>query len=193
MRWWQQRAGRRPARPGRRFTDVVEDVAAWVLTSVGALLLAAAVLSGLAAHADAMQRGRVERATRTTAEAVVLADVPVVTGAKGSVPGRIQVDAAWFAPDGTSHTVRVPAPVGAPAGSTVEVWIDRDGRVAGPPVDATGAVTTGLVVAMGLLLVGGPVLGLCWAGVHTLAGRANAARWEREWARVGPEWSRNPR
>lgn len=190
MTWRRQRAGRRA---GRRVTDLVEDVAAWVLTSAGALLLAAAILGGSAAHADAVERGRTERATRTTAEAVVLPSGPVGTGARGSSQGRIRVDAVWVAPDGTSHTGRVPAPVGAEAGSTVEIWIDRDGRIVGPPVDATGAVATGVVAALGLLLLGGPVLALCWAGVRTLTGRVNAVRWEREWARVGPEWSRNPR
>lgn len=189
MGWRQRRTGR-PAR--RRPTDVVEDVAAWVLTSAGALLLVAAILSGSAAHADAVERGRLEHASRTTVEAVLVADAPAVTG-RGSPPGRARADAAWVAPDGTSHTGRVSAPVGARAGSTVAAWIDRDGRLVTPPLDADGAAATGVVVAVGLLLLGGPVLGLCWAGVRALTGRANAARWEREWARVGPEWSRNPR
>ncbi|MBW0118579.1 Rv1733c family protein [Pseudonocardia abyssalis] len=185
----QRPADGRTARAGRRFTDVLEDLAAWILTSAGAFVLVAAILSGFAAHADAALRVREERATRTTAEAVLLTDAPVVRGAKGSAPGRVRVEARWTAPDGSLRTGQVSAAAGAPAGSPVTVWVDRDGRTVAPPADEAGAMAVGGIVAGGLLLIGGLVLGSCWAGVRLVTGRVNAARWEREWARVGPEWS----
>lgn len=180
-------------REGRRPTDVIEDVVAWILTSAGSFLLVVTIFVGLVAHGDAVERGRLERATRTPVEAVLVTDAPVIEGGKGSAPGVVRVDAHWAAPDGTAHTGRVPAAAGAPAGSVVTVWIDGDGRVTTPPVDEAGAVVIGGVTAGGLLVAGGALLALCWTAVRFVTGRCNARRWEREWARVEPEWSRNRR
>lgn len=189
-------AGRgRPAgrRPGRRFTDLVEDLAAWVLTAAGAFLVVAAVAGGTAAHGETVQRARAEHATRTATEAVLLADAPVLAGVRDSAPAVARVEVAWSAADGTSRTGLVQVPAGTPAGRTVTVWLDRDGDLTTPPLDEAGAVMVGGVVATGVLMLGGAVIGSCWGGVRFLTGRANARRWEREWARVEPEWSGNLR
>jgi hypothetical protein len=177
-------------RAGRRFTDLVEDVAAWVLTSAGALLLVAAILAGFAAYGSAAERSRVERATRTPSEAVLLEDARSVSGEQGMVRGTVAVPARWVGADGTTRTGPVTAGAAARAGATVTVWLDRDGRSVERPVDEVGAVVVGGVSAVTLLLGGGGVLAACWAGVRRLVWHANSARWEREWARVGPEWSR---
>lgn len=100
----QQPADRRPA---RRPTDVAEDVVAWIPTSVGSFLLVVAVVVGFAAHGDAVERGRGERATRTSAEAVLIMDAPTISGGNRSAPGVVRVDARWVAPDGTPRSGRV--------------------------------------------------------------------------------------
>lgn len=185
----RQRADR--VRAGRRFTDLVEDGAAWLLASAGAFLLVAAFLTGSAAYGSAVERGRVERATRTATEAVLLEDAQAVTGEPGTVPALVSVAARWIGSDGAPRTGRVMAGAGTRAGSTMTVWLDRDGRAVAPPVDEAGAVVIGGGAAMALLVGGGMVLGGCWAAVRGLLWRANSARWQREWARVGPEWSRS--
>lgn len=183
------RADRRRRRP----TDVVEDVAAWVLACTALLLLVVAVLTGLVVHAGALERGRLESATRAPAEAVLIEDAPAAGGEQGMVRGPVPVAARWLDTHGGSHTGTVTAGAGARAGAAVPVWLDRDGRVVRRPVGDVAAAVAGGLAAVGLLVGGGAVLGACWAGVRRVVGRANSARWEREWERVGPEWSRSVR
>lgn len=186
-----RRAVRR-GRPRRRFTDLVEDVAAWMLASAGAFLLVAAILGGFAVHAATSERGQTEQATLTAAQAVLLENAPIVRAADGG-PVSVRVEAVWTGPDGLSQTGPVPVTSPSTAGSTVRIWLDRDGRAVSRPAGEAEAVCSGIVVGVGLLLVGGSLLLSCWIGVRHLTGRVNSARWEREWERIGPEWSRDTR
>lgn len=176
----------------RRPTDVVEDVAAWILASVGVFLLVAAVLSGFAVHAAVSERSRVAHATLVPAEAVLVEDAPVVRVSDGG-PVAVRVDAVWTGRDGLPSAGTVPVSSPATAGATVPIWLDRDGRAVPEPVGEAGAVFAGVVLGVVVLLVGGSVAWGCWVGVRWVTGRVNAVRWEREWERVGPEWSREVR
>jgi hypothetical protein len=175
----------------RRFTDLVEDVAAWVLASAVAFLLVAAVLGGFAVHTGTAERSRVERATFTEVDAVLIENTAMVRGVEGAA--AVRVEARWTDPDGTAHTGPVPATSPAKAGSTVRIWLDGDGHPVPALFGGAEAVFAGIAVGVGVLLAGGSVLGVCWIGVRRLTGRVNSAHWEREWARVGPEWSRDVR
>ncbi|GAA2570133.1 Rv1733c family protein [Pseudonocardia hydrocarbonoxydans] len=185
----QQSAERRDDRGRRRFTDVVEDVAARVLTSLGAFLLVAAVLAGFAAYGATVEKGLVERATRTPTGAVLVEDTPVASGARGTAPGLVPVRATWTGSDGVPRTGQVRGAPEQRAGSAVTIWLDHDGRVVPPPVGEAEAVTAVGVAGAGPLLIGGLLLGGCWAAVRSLTGRVDAALWEREWAQIEPGWS----
>jgi hypothetical protein len=178
---------RRTARPRRRRTDLAEDVAAWMLISAAVFLLLVAVQAGVAVHASAVQRGIATAAVPV--EAVLTADAPVVTGA-GTAAALLRAPATWTGNDGLPGSGVVPAGSGARAGTTVTIWLDRDGRLVPHPVDP---VVEGWVSAVDLLLLGGAVLGGSWIGVRRLTGWINSARWEREWADVGPDWSSTAR
>lgn len=185
----QQAPERSGDRGRRRSTDVVEDVAAWVLTSMGLLVLLAAILAGSAAYGSTVERGLVERAARTPVQAVLLEDTPVVSGARGTAPSLVHARASWADPDGTPHSGLVEAAPALRAGSTVTIWLDHDWRVVPRPVGEDEAVIAGGIAATGVVLLGGLVLGGCWAGVRIATGRADAALWEQEWEQVEPEWS----
>lgn len=185
----QQSAERSGGRGRRRFTDVVEDVAAWALTSMGALLLVAAILAGSAAYGSTVERGLVERAERTPVQAVLLENTPVVSGARGTAPSRVPVRASWVGADGMPRSGLVEAAPALRAGSTVTIWLDHDGRVVPRPVGEDEAVLVGGLAVTGVVLLGGLLLGGCWAGVRMLTGRVKAALWEQEWAQVEPRWS----
>ena len=184
----QQAPERSGDRGRRRFTDVVEDVVAWVLTAVGVFVLPAAFLAGSAAYGSTVERGLAERAERTPVEAVLLEDTPVVSGARGTAPSLVPVRAIWVGPDGTPRSGLVEAAPALRAGSTVTIWLD-DGRVVPRPAGEDEAVIAGGIAATGVVLLGGLVLGGCWAGVRIATGRADAALWEQEWEQVEPEWS----
>jgi hypothetical protein len=108
------------------------------------------------------------------------------------VSGRYQVGVArWTTADGTVHTGRVPVTAVRPGtDGTMRIWIDAAGALSRPPTTAGQAVQAAAVTFVAVALAGLALLAAAWAGVQALVDRRNAARWEREWARVGPKWSR---
>jgi hypothetical protein len=76
-----------------------------------------------------------------------------------------------------------------PAGETVRVWVDRDGRVVDPPLTLVDAAAVGALAGVGIAIIGGFVLGSAWLGLRRWLDRRNAAEWGRGWYRIEPEWS----
>jgi len=100
-------------------------------------------------------------------------------------------NAWWRASGGERHTGQVLALLGSPAGTKVTVWVDADGRLAGPPlrysqVQGQGALASVLaVMAVGVVLLGAGL------AVHRVAERRRMAAWDEEWRAIGPMWSRH--
>lgn len=181
---WRGRRDRAERLP-RRATDRVEDVVAWLLIAAGLLLV---VLAGAAArdvHRDSLERARVENGQRHQVSAVLIA------GSSG-MPGRYESRIArWTGPDEQPRIGRVPVPgVWGRPGDRVQVWVDDTGAPARPPATSAEAVQAAVVTAVAVLMAGLVLLGAAWLGLRALTARCNDARWEREWARVGPLWSR---
>jgi hypothetical protein len=179
---------RQPSRTGRfprRSTDRVEDATAWVLTAAALFVLLGAVLVGWGVHASTVDRAR-SAAQERTSVAAVLVDAPVPFAAPGSLATR---SAHYVDAVGGEHDVVVPV-VGFPAaGATVQVWLDRDGRVVDAPMTVLDAVVLGTAAAVGIAIVGGLVLWAAWLGLRRWLDHRNAADWARQWYRVEPEWS----
>jgi hypothetical protein len=185
------RSDRRPAptreRIRSRATDRIEDVAAWLLTAATLILVVAAGITGVAVHHRQAERAAAENAARWPTSAVLLEDAVVLTGAQGErLP--TQVTATWTDRTGTAHTGMITATLSRTAGSTVDVWLDPDGRVVDPPAQPFAAVLLGAGVAGVLLALGGVLLYALWSAVRSFTAAANERWWEREWARVEPDW-----
>jgi hypothetical protein len=193
--------GRRADRLPRRATDRVEDAVAWLLITAGllAVLLIGTVTS--AVYRTGMERAAVEAADRHQVPAELLG-----TGAPGVSSQRVHT-ARWWSPNGVARTGRVPvqhnlpAPVvpgqqrsTAPAaGRQLLIWVNAQGTPTRPPTTAAGAAQAAVAVAVALSVVALLTLVGAWTSVRALTNRLNYARWEREWARVGPRWSRQVR
>lgn len=173
----------------RRRTDVVEDVVVWLLMVCGLIGVLVAVLVGWGVDAGALDRGRLEAATRTRVDAVLLVDAPVLIGEGAGATGPVYVAARWVGPDGGARSGPVPADPGSAAGSTVRIWTDRGGAVVHAPAGPVDAAFLGVACGLGLLAGIGGLLGLLWAGGRRLIDIRNADAWQREWERVGPRWS----
>jgi hypothetical protein len=184
---------RHPQRLPRRVTDRIEDAVAWLLTTVGLLVVVLAVTTGARLYGEGMHRLDVEYHDRTQVQAVLLEPAPagVALGDMGRRAAAIPVPvpARYTAPDGTAGQAdaRVQGPL--PAGAAVPVWVDRAGDIStalGSRVEVVESAATG---GAGVLIVGASVLGGLWAGVRGSTQRAVMARWEREWVQVEPRWS----
>jgi hypothetical protein len=169
----------------RRPTDRVEDLVAWLLAAAGLLTLVLAGAVAGAVHGDGVARSVTEVAQRHDAVAELVTH-------PGPLSGRYQVGVArWTTADGTVHTGRVPVTAVRPGtDGRMRIWIDAAGALSRPPTTAGQALLAAAVTFVAVTLAGLALLAAAWAGVQALVDRRNAARWERDWARVGPRWSR---
>ncbi|MFD5819411.1 hypothetical protein [Streptomyces sp. NPDC127038] len=186
--------GRRWRRhPLRRRSDVVE---AWWAVAVGVLLLVGAPLAGAGVarwvYDDARAHAVALRAARHHVRGVLLDDVP---GTGPSTPGGGTrprfAPVRWTGSDGRVRTARVGGvPEGLRRGMRVDVWTDARGTIVRPP--PSSSVIRQQALALGVFTGACVVFAVSVAHVcvrRTLM-RGRLARWERDWARTEPEWTR---
>jgi hypothetical protein len=175
----------------RRPTDRIEAVVR-LITIV--LLVAAVPIAVIAVgrQADhlALRQAQAQRAGEHQVTAVLLQQAQA-TGIPDPYTSiqMTSVLARWQPPGQPPRSGQVPAPAGAPAGSTATIWIGASGEVASPPPDhrdIAGDVTVAAVVA-------GLVASLLVLGSNALARRALDRRrlkgWDAEWRATGPLWT----
>lgn len=131
---------------------------------------------------EAQQRQQVSATTVTKAEAGA-------GDTRSGVASRDAVAQATWRLQGTVHRGAVEVPAGTESGSTVRIWVSRDGQLVPKPrgtadVAAASAVA-GLSAFAGLSAASFGVFGL---RVRRLERRVLDA-WDAEWATVEPDWS----
>jgi hypothetical protein len=180
---------KRPARLPRRGTDRLADLAVWTLVLAGMSTAVLGLVVGIGAGGTAAEHARQEAAQRVAVQATVLHDAAVTSAAPGTMSPRVVVDAGWTAPDGTPRTGPALVPAASRAGQVVPIWLDRSGAPVDAPDDGSGAAVVGITAGLVVLVAAGIVLTVTGLGVQHGIGVLNARGWEREWARVGPEWT----
>lgn len=186
--WTLRRAGL-DRNPLRRRSDRIEAYATLVLIALFAMAApVAAWRAGQVVYQEGAQAERIEQAERSHTSAVLLADAETAPTFRGTAT-VVLVRARWTAPDGTPRTGRLTASAGAPAGAQTPIWVDRAGRLTGPPQthDQTvaSAVTSGGLVALALALAFMGVRALLRRGLD----RRRLADWEAAWLHTEPLWS----
>lgn len=170
-----------------RRSDRLESASRLLAAVVLLLALPVALAVGTAAGAETATRARGQAAVLHQQEARLLEDAPGTASASGSI--RVSLAAAWAAPDGSGRKGVVRAPVDARAGDPLDIWVDRDGQLARPPLSGTDVATvaalTGLFTLLGLALsaAGGHLL------VCRLLWHRSSRQWEEQWRVVEPLWS----
>jgi len=181
--------GQMALRTGRagRWTDHVEDVAAWVLLAAGLLLVLVGVVLGIGVHNGMVQQGHAEAVDRTPASATLLDSAPIAYAEATGPP--VDVHGTWKDRWGTTHTGLVTAAQGLDAGTTVPIWIDRSGAAVPEPMSARDALATAWITAGLATVAGEMVLAVVWAVLGRVLMTCNCAAWEQEWRQVAPLWS----
>lgn len=176
---------RRPA----RWTDRVEDVAAWLVLATGLLAALFACTFGIGMYDQLAQQGRAEALERTPTTATLLEGAPTIASPyNAGTP--VDVQATWEDRTGAERAGLVKAPQGFLKGSTVPIWIDRAGTPVPRPTTsgdalAVAAIITGLIIS-GVVAA----LAVLWAVLKHVLMAYNCAAWEQEWREVAPRWSR---
>lgn len=181
--------------PLYRRTDRVE---AWAALLCGALLLAGApwvaLTAGSATERSLLESAAAERSLRKQTDATVRR--PLGRPAYDADPEtaqatRTQVLARWTAPDGTARTGRIVAPPGADGpGDRFRIWTDLNGTPTRPPMPPMMAQTHAWLAGIGAATVWAVLVEGVRRGVRWRIVRFRYACWDREWARVGPDWGR---
>jgi hypothetical protein len=177
-------------RAGRagRWTDRVEDMAAWVLLATGLLVVLVACMFGVELHDRMVQQSQAEALDRTPASATLLERAPT-SASPYSARAPVVVTAAWEDPWGNEHTGTVSAPEGLAKGSTLPIWIDRSGASVPRPITSGDALALAGIIAGLIILAGAAVLALLWMALQRGLMAYNCAAWEQEWREVAPLWS----
>jgi hypothetical protein len=181
--------GRRLDRnPLRRRSDRAETL---VFGALLAAFLAAAPFAVQTAedwaHASAVREAQAQRASLVQVTATLLGSAPVPSGYGGA--SGFAVEARWRAPDGRTRTGELFVTADMAAGRTTRIWVDRIGRLTGPPLSrdqVTGRVQlAGGVAAGGLAAV---LITAAWL-VRRGLDRRRMAGWDADWLANGPRWS----
>jgi hypothetical protein len=168
----------------RRWTDVAEDAAAWALIVLSLLTVLAATVVGLGTLGDTARQERA--AAGTPATATVLESVPMLALEQPSS----DVPARWTGPDGEPRTGIVTVVAGTKAGDGVPIWTDPAGARVPSPRTQLDAVGAAFLSGFAVLIAGEAMCGGGWLLVLRVTAAANARRWAREWAAVGPSWTK---
>jgi hypothetical protein len=182
--------------PLKRRSDRLQVVARFVVVLAFLASPPIAVATADATMARLQQQAEAEAAERTRTSAVLLEDARVPADDVRSYGDVVVYDrdrparalAVWTAPGGTSREGLVAVPSRTPTGTSVSVWVNRDGDLTGAPRDRAGIYDTAAAVAA-VPLIGVPVA--VWALYASLCFVLDARRerrWAAGWAVVEPDW-----
>ena len=185
LRWFTLGSG-----PLKRPSDRLQLVGRLVvlLSVLVAPPLAVAAASATTVHFEAVAEA--QAAERSEVRALLLEDAPAVTPADvagGNTTARAR--AVWTAPDGTVREGDVAVDPRTPAGTDVQVWVERDGDPTRAPLDPAAIPASAAATAV-LLLIGLPVaVWFLHVLLCTVLDATRERRWERDWASVAPRWT----
>ena len=172
--------------PLRRTSDRIE---AWALLAMTVAFVPLTALTAATASRWIEQSGSRELAGQTLREvsATVLHAAPATaTPLTGSV--LFPVRARWIA-DGVMHLGLVRALPGTPRGSSVQIWVTRNGEVARQPLTSSeleGRATAAVVFAPAAVAL---AMCLLLSVLRRLLDRHRQAAWGAWWTLVEPRWS----
>jgi hypothetical protein len=172
-----------------RWTDRVEDMAAWVLLAAGVVLVLSGGVLGIGVYDQIIHQSHAESVDRTPVWATLLDSAPTIASTYATGP-PVGVHAIWQDRSGMPHTGLVRAPQGLDAGTTVPIWIDRSGAAVPESMSARNGLEMAGITAGAVIFAGLAALAVLWAVLGRVLMTCNSAAWEQEWRQVAPLWSR---
>jgi hypothetical protein len=180
----------RPDRnPLRRRSDRVESAGLVLAVLLVLISVWPAVLAGRFTYTNGLREARVGPGLRQQVIATVSQDPRPARVAFGESM-TATVTAHWTTPAGAARTGTVQVPATARVGTTVPVWVDREGTPTTPPPSRTDVVLRSWGMAVFVQIIA--VL-LVVSGVAALRGRLDRRRyadWDAAWVRANDRWRR---
>jgi len=174
--------------PLRRGSDRAETI---VLGALLAVFLAAVPFAAHAAgswgYASAARTAQAQRTSLHPVTATLSQAQPVFSN-YGPASDYV-VQARWWAPDGRVRTGELSVTADVAAGHTMRIWIDRSGRLTGPPLSRdqlTGRAELAAGAAIGCLAT--VLITAAWLTRRALD-RRRLTGWDADWLANGPRWT----
>lgn len=185
----------RQALPGRNELATAGDRLEGFVLVLAAVVALVAVPVAAAAGSEFYTRQSaqavIEQQTRYRAKAVLIVDAPLVVGSAGpgGVVRSVPVPATWLAPDGATRHGTVRAQSEAKAGTTVPIWVERNGDLIQAPLSTGGAAFNAIVVAVLLWIGAVGAMSLLYLVTRYAHKRSRMRRWAWEWERIARDWT----
>ncbi|MEU6378724.1 hypothetical protein [Streptomyces sp. NPDC046909] len=172
--------------PLRRPSYLVE---AWLLLVTWTLAVVTAVVAG-AVTAQGVERDMNRlRAERHAVPALLTQDAQQPP-AEGGDTDQAWATVHWTGADGTAHKGVARVEPGGRAGSPTRIWLDTEGHVVSEPATAAQAELNGAVLGAATALVAFAAVAFTGLSGCARLERRRLARWDEEWAEIGPQWGR---
>jgi len=182
----QLRRWRPDRNPLRRWSDRIEAAIFGVLFAV--FLAGAPITWHLAGSWSYTAYAREAHAQQAVVHQVPATLLQTAPGWNASGTGGADVNARWLAPDGQLRTGPVFVPNGT-AGSTVMVWINRDGQLAYPPLQQAQVAIRARLAGMLAVVMLAVTLFTAGALARRVLDRRRLAGWDADWLAHGSRWS----
>lgn len=185
----------RQALPGRNELATAGDRLEGFVLVLAAVVALIAVPVAAAAGSELYTRQSaqavIEQQTRYRAKAVLIVDAPLAVGSAGpgGVVKSVPVPATWLAPDGATRHGTVRAQSEAEAGTTVPIWVERNGDLTWAPLSTGGAAFNAIAVAVLLWTGAVGVLSLLYLVTRHAHKWSRMRRWAWEWERIARDWT----
>jgi hypothetical protein len=100
-----------------------------------------------------------------------------------------EANARWKAPDGQVCTGQVFVPSGGTADSTIMIWVNQSGQIAGSPLQPSQVAARADIACT--LAIAGLAITLIVIGLagHWVLDRRRLAAWDADWLSNGPSWT----
>jgi hypothetical protein len=176
--------------PLKRTSDRLQHLSRILLVCVLLTGVAVALAVGTTTYTQDRAEATAQGAARHQVTAHLVEDARPPEADAGSVAARGFASVTWSDVSGTEHHAVVPVPTAAEAGSTVRVWIDREGNRTTRPLSGGDAASTGIGYGILTYMVIALVATGCYRAFRGSLDRGRARRWDADWAVVEPVWSR---
>jgi hypothetical protein len=141
-------------------------------------------------HAEALAEGTAQSLARHQVDAELVADGTLVSRGPEDVPLIARAPVVWRGPSGEERRAVVDVRTGAGAGTTVPVWVDRQGDLTTRPLDGSDAVARAAGTAVGTYLCLSALAAGGYLALSATLDRRRLRRWAADWAVIEPVWSR---
>lgn len=176
--------------PLKRKSDRLQFLARVLLLCSLVLAAPPALAVATVTHSRARAEATLEAEERQQVRATLQQDATPEHDGYGNALGTAGAAVVWTASAGMERKGRVDVPVGARAGTSVPIWVDRRGDQVPQPLDDGDVVRR--TVGQGLFTYMWIVALVCagYFGFRTALDRSRLRRWATDWAAVEPLWRR---